>query len=112
MASQQKCMIEGLQQKFKGYDPAKVHGIWPHSKSAMGYGLPTKIHGVWPNTPWDIVQQKSTTTEKHIKGSKECYLLGQNTKRKFLGNPLYQANKTTLKQQLNGEKLMKNEMES
>ena len=42
-----------------------------------------------------------------MKGSKERYLLGQTQSANFRGNPLDQATKTTLKQQLNGEKRWK-----
>ena len=45
-----------------------------------------------------------TSRFKHIKASKECYLLGQNTTCKFSDNPLYQTIKQTLKQQSNSEK--------
>ena len=41
---------------------------------------------------------------KHIKGSKERYLLGQDKTSKFLGYSPLSSCKTTLKQQLNGQK--------
>ena len=40
---------------------------------------------------------------KHRKGSKERYLLGQNTAYKFWGYAPFSSHKTILKQQLNGE---------
>jgi len=47
--------------------------------------------------------QHPKTRSKHVKGSKECYLLGQNTRRKSSGQSLLSSYKTTLKQQLNSE---------
>ena len=41
---------------------------------------------------------------KHIKGSKERYLLEQNTSCDFRDNPVLSSYKTTLEQQLNGAK--------
>ena len=51
---------------------------------------------------------------KHIRGSGECCLLGENTTCEFFGEviPFIKLQNNTLKQQLNGEKIMKNEMES
>ena len=47
-----------------------------------------------------------TSKFKHIKASKECYLLGQNTTCKFSDSPLYQ----TIKQHWNNSQTVKNEM--
>ena len=52
----------------------------------------------------------SLTASKQIKGSKECYLLGQKHKLQIFGdNPLYQATKRHLTVK---HKTMKNEMKS
>ena len=47
------------------------------------------------------------TGSKHTEGSKERYLLGQNTTREFSGQSPLSSYKTTLKQQLNGGKRLK-----
>ena len=49
-------------------------------------------------------KEKSTFLLKHIKGEKERYLLWQNTTCEFSGDTLLSSYKTTVKQQLNGEK--------
>ena len=59
-----------------------------------------------------LLQISDLQISKHIKGSKQCYLLGQNTTCKFLVLSPLSTYKTTLTQQLNGKKTMKHETES
>ena len=54
------------------------------------------------NITKELVQKQIRS--KHIKGSKECRLLEQNTTCKFSGQSALSSYKMTLKQQLNGEK--------
>ena len=51
--------------------------------------------------------QPSKSRSEHIKGSKERYLLGQAKTSRFSGQSPSLSYKTTLKQQINGQKRLK-----
>jgi len=51
-----------------------------------------------------VVVDLLETRSKHMKGSKERYLLGQKQSANFRGNPFCEAAKRHLKKQLNSEK--------
>ena len=69
--------------------------------SEMGNGTTNKL--VSPNMSRFGTGKRS----KHIKCSEERYLLGQNTTCEFLGYSHLSSYKTTLNEEVNGEKRLK-----
>ena len=81
----------------------KVTRLYPQTTT-----FEEKGESKWYRTKVLPLTSLGQTVSQHIKGLKQRYLLGQNTTcANYAGNLLSSSYKTTLKQQLNGEKQLK-----